>query len=102
MARHRTLPHVNLIVGTCIDCELIKYFPASLLVCLFSQSGPWPALSRVKNEHRPCPLDTEMSTMILGSSSLWAPVSGRGLFFREADRPGTLWTSLWLLSLGLE
>lgn len=34
MAHHRTLLHLSLIVGLCIDSELIKYFFPFILVCL--------------------------------------------------------------------
>lgn len=52
MAHHRTLLHLDFVIGLCIDSEIIKHLP-SLRSCvpLFSQSGGlWPIPSSVKNE----------------------------------------------------
>lgn len=84
MAHHRTLLHLDLVIGLCIDSEIIKHFPSFRTgVPLFSQSGPWPVPSSVKNEIGLVFWTPRWGTVILGSSSLWASVSDLGLFSKE-------------------
>lgn len=75
VACHRTLLHLDPILGLCIDSELIKHFLVFVHVYHLSfhraAFGPLHPVLRT-NIHRPCPLDTKMGTLILGFSSLEA------------------------------
>lgn len=93
MAYHRTLLDLDPIIGLCIESELIKtLLPLRPRVPLFSQSGPWPPLHPVlrMNVDRPCLL----STLIFGLFFSLGPISGLGLFSKEASQSGDLGAKL--------
>lgn len=97
MAYHRTLLDLDPIIGLCIESELIKtLLPVCPRVPLFSQSGPWPPLHPVlrMNVDRPCLLGTKMGTLIFGLFFSLGPISGLGLFSKEASQAGDLWAKL--------